>query len=175
MLYTSFYHLYALNKSGYAKPKLTYGYDIANKQVMIGQKCNKNLKDLLVRSCIRYPPTPNTGSKNPSRWISPSKVCNKTNCLYCPHLDKSGRATSANTNRTYIIPQHTSCMFNNIIYLITCTKCGLQYVGQTKRTLNKHLYEHFRDIKHATDHKMPHRQYWQNPSLEWANTLPTKN
>ncbi len=78
-------------------------------------------------------------------------MCNNSNCLYCPHIDKSGRAISVNTNHTYIIPQHTSCRLNNLIYLITCTKCGLQYVGQTICTLNKSLYNHFRDIKHATD------------------------
>jgi hypothetical protein len=137
-----------LNKNHHILQTTPHLQCIANKQIMIGQRRNKNLKDLIVHSRIRYPS--NAGSMNPTGWINPTKVCNNTNCRICPHLDKSGRAISATTNLRYIIPQRISCMFNNIIYLISCKQCGLQYVGQTKRALKVRFSEHFRDIRHAT-------------------------
>ncbi len=118
---------------------------------MIGKRCNRNLRDVLVSLHIRYSPAPSTDSKNPSGW----KVCNNTYCMYNSYLDKSGAATIATTNCMYVIPQHTSSMSNNLIYLITCTKCGLQYMCQTKCPLNKCFYEYFREIKHDHDDTAP--------------------
>ena len=46
-----------------------------------------------------------------------------------------------------------NCNAEGIIYLITCTKCNVQYVGQTKRKLvdrvNEHLY-YIKKKKEAT-------------------------
>ena len=50
----------------------------------------------------------------------------------------------------------------NIIYLITCRKCGIQYVGETGKRLNNHrnrlkklscqyLYQHFNSDGHTED------------------------
>ncbi len=41
---------------------------------------------------------------------------------------------------------------------MTCKQCGLQYVGQTKRTIAKRFGEHFRHINQAntTDFKYVH-------------------
>ena len=36
-----------------------------------------------------------------------------------------------------------SCSSSNLIYCITCKRCGIQYVGQTKRALKMRLSEHF--------------------------------
>ena len=39
--------------------------------------------------------------------------------------------TSTSTNRTYPITQILSCKSKNVIYLVTCKKCKVQYVGST--------------------------------------------
>ena len=36
----------------------------------------------------------------------------------------------------------TRCKTNNVIYLISCIKCGLQYVGQTTQALHNRLNGH---------------------------------
>ena len=38
---------------------------------------------------------------------------------------------------------YVSCSSSNLIYCITCKRCGIQYVGQTKRALKMRLSEHF--------------------------------
>ena len=40
-----------------------------------------------------------------------------------------------------------SCHSNNVIYLITCTKCELQYVGLTRQKIRECIAQHIRHIK----------------------------
>ena len=48
------------------------------------------------------------------------------------------------------------CLSNNLVYCISCTSCGKQYVGQTKNSLNKHFQAHFYLIKHQKiEHEVP--------------------
>ena len=88
--------------------------------------------------------------------------CGHRQCKLCSNIDKSHHFTSSNTGRTYHIDNkglNLSCNSSNVIYLITCNYCRLQYVGETSKTLkvrfnnhrsagnnknsNKLLYEHF--------------------------------
>ena len=50
------------------------------------------------------------------------------------------------TGRKYQIINHTSnpltCSSKNIIYLITCSRCGIQYVGETSQKLNLRMNNH---------------------------------
>ena len=40
-----------------------------------------------------------------------------------------------------------TCKSKNVIYVLSCTKCGLQYVGQTGNTFNEHYRAHLTDIR----------------------------
>ena len=39
-----------------------------------------------------------------------------------------------------------TCNTNNIIYMVQCTKCNLQYIGETKRRLKDRFNEHRRAV-----------------------------
>ena len=43
------------------------------------------------------------------------------------------------------LKRQTNCKSANVIYLITCTQCGKQYVGETKRALNERMNGHRSD------------------------------
>ena len=43
------------------------------------------------------------------------------------------------------------CGSENIIYLITCTRCGIQYVGETVNTLRFRMNAHRQSIKDNKD------------------------
>ncbi len=45
---------------------------------------------------------------------------------------------------------------NNLVYLLSCTRCGLQYVGETYRTLADRLCEHLCDIRHEANPDTAH-------------------
>ena len=73
------------------------------------------------------------------------KPCNKSRCLTCNH-DAKPNFRSNVTNKSYNIINHTSdfltCSSSNIIYLITCSRCGVQYVGETSQRLNLRMNNH---------------------------------
>ena len=41
-----------------------------------------------------------------------------------------------------------TCKTKSVVYLIECSKCGIQYVGRTKNALQKRFTSHRSDIKH---------------------------
>ena len=74
--------------------------------------------------------------------------CNKTSsCRYCPCLNKSGTVHSHTTGRSHICMKNISCRSSNLIYCITCTKCGEQYVGQTSLRIKDRFVHHFHSIE----------------------------
>ena len=48
-----------------------------------------------------------------------------------------------------------SCMSFNIVYLITCRRCGQQYVGETGQPLHCRINSHRSDIKQRRTEKSP--------------------
>ena len=40
-----------------------------------------------------------------------------------------------------------NCQSKHVVYLITCTKCNLQYIGETGQQLKDRLIHHLSDIK----------------------------
>ena len=51
------------------------------------------------------------------------------------------------THKTYSPSLSMNCGTENIIYLITCRKCGIQYVGETGQSLRKRLNNHRNRLK----------------------------
>ena len=58
--------------------------------------------------------------------------CEKNRCDLCKNfLLQASKFQSSATGRHYAIRQKLSCSSKNVIYLATCCKCNLQYVGST--------------------------------------------
>ena len=47
----------------------------------------------------------------------------------------------------YKIRDHITCTTSNIIYLISCRICGIQYISETKNSLKKRFYGHRSTVK----------------------------
>ena len=86
----------------------------------IGFRRPKNLCDMLVKARL---PTLND-SKRSDIPQTVGKSCKSKNCRYCPHLDKSGMVKSHYTGWQYHSRHNVSCNSNNLIYCITCNRCG---------------------------------------------------
>ena len=70
---------------------------------------------------------------------------------YCPRLNRSGSFLCNTTNQTLQSKTNINCQTMNCIYLITCSSCGIQYLGQTKNKLLTRFNSHFYDISHNSD------------------------
>ena len=61
--------------------------------------------------------------------------------MRCFDLDSRLLSSSA-TGRHYSIQQQLSCSSQNVIYLVTCAKCNLQYVGSTSTEFKVRFRNH---------------------------------
>lgn len=133
----------------------------------MGFRRAENLKDVLVKSRLKYPPT-----QHPSHiaGITEQNPCDKNNCRYCEKMDTTGVVKSTTTGRTYHTPKGGTCRHNNLVYLLTCGICHKQYVGQTYRPLMNRLREHFYYINKADMNQLLGRHF----SLQDHQTLNIK-
>ena len=105
----------------------------------------RNLKDTLVKARITYPSTTREKKFLPNPKHT---TCPNFRCKYCRILAKDTKVSSSylQTEFNKRIWCCTSCLTPNVVYLITCLKCNIQYMGETKRPLNKRMYDHIGSI-----------------------------
>ena len=107
-----------------------------NTQCVIAYKTSSNLKQILVRAKLQ------NHEKGSFRGCG---LPNCKTCGTCAHDTESFRSTTY--NKQFTLRQKLTCTSKNIIYLVTCTKCHLQYVGETGRTLRDRSNDHRSAIK----------------------------
>ena len=93
----------------------------------------RNLKDLLIHARISTP--------SPS-LLTGNSPCKGRNCKCCAEIVTWNTFSSTTTSRTYNIRSEMACKSSNLVYLITCKRCNLQYVGETKQPLHIRMNEH---------------------------------
>ena len=91
-----------------------------------------NLRNLLVRARMRST-TPQHKGFEP---------CLSSRCKTCGSSVATSSFTSHHNNKHFFILHHITCSSTKLIYLITCTLCGKQYVGQTEQTLRQRMNGH---------------------------------
>ena len=83
--------------------------------------------------------------------------CQSKRCKFQFDFLPSDRILSTSTKRFYdciIVPGtvYLDCHSANVIYLITCSKCFLQYVGETAQKLNERFNLHITGFRHPKKH-----------------------
>jgi len=68
--------------------------------------------------------------------------CNHPLCQCCTSITECNNFQSTRTGHTFPIEINMNCNSYTIIYLITCSKCKLQCVGETYRKLKDRLNDH---------------------------------
>ena len=104
--------------------------------------------------------------ENPS-FIS---KCTNKRCKTCPQLSTSSTVTSYVTKREYHCINHVnakaSCSSQNLIYLLSCQKCGIQYVGETTQRMNERMNGH-RTSKSGCEHVIRHKESCEGCSFSY--------
>ena len=106
----------------------------------------KNIRSHLVRAKVPL----NNGR------VNKCSKCNDVRCKVCDNLNESETFTSTVNGSSYFINQKLNCSSINVVYLITCKVCKIQYVGQTcgKFRLRWNNYKTCQD-KARQGHKVP--------------------
>ena len=63
-------------------------------------------------------------------------------CSICPWVTEGRIVKAKGSHYRREITSHLSCQSRNIIYIIMCTKCNEQYIGETDRSLKDRISEH---------------------------------
>lgn len=107
---------------------------------LYNEKWPANLTRFMVRSYI-----PLNSISHPG-----CTFCGNMKCMSCLYIVSSVTFTSR-AKKVYSLKEHFHCKTNNVIYLITCKRCNLQYVGQTSQTIQRRFCDHLSTIKTKKD------------------------
>ena len=103
---------------------------------MVAFKQPNSLRNLLVRAEISKPNT----------TIGKSHSCGDKRCKCYTHMQHSSSYTSKVTGKQYKIFCIVNCKNANIIYILECSVCGLQYIGESKQPFHKRMNGHRSDL-----------------------------
>ena len=98
---------------------------------------NKNIRDSLVHCALRQNLSAPAGTF-PCSW---------TRCKTCSFLNASTCISRPKSN--FVIRHCFTCISSNLIYCISCSRCGLLYVGETGRRLSDRFAEHLRSVRNG--------------------------
>ena len=120
-------------------------------QLINAYKNHPSLRHRLVRSELKPPVLDSNSTRTETQntqHFNTFSQCNRPDCPTCKyHTSTSSRFTSSTFASSHHVLGHMTCRTNNIIYLITCTRCNIQYVGETGRCLSERLTDHRSNIK----------------------------
>lgn len=96
---------------------------------------SRNIKDSIVRS------------KTTVAESTGSRPCGKARCGVCQHVAPRNSVESTNSDFTYKIYGNLNCDTSNLVYLLKCSTCGMQYVGQTETPFRLRFNNHRAHVK----------------------------
>ena len=99
--------------------------------------------------------------RKPLEPLGETRPCGKARCKTCKMINPTQIAKSASGARIKL-RCNTSCKTINVGYLITCTKCGKQYVGETGDHVNQRMNGHRDDWKHKRFERSPVAEHFCN-------------
>ena len=111
-----------------------------------------NLRQILVQSTLRKLPFHDCSDRDeletPGCYRHPHPARGRR-CETCPRLKEGKTFTSSHTGRTYRIWNRFTCKSKFLIYLITCSRCSIQYVGMTINTMMERHRGHRREVQES--------------------------
>ena len=103
----------------------------------------ENVSDILIRAQLTETPC---NSNSPSSFR-----CRSKNCTTCPYIEHGcNEYTFHSTGESHKIKYHITCNTFNVIYMVQCKLCNLQYDEETKHRLQDRFNEHRRPILNPT-------------------------
>ena len=121
----------------------------------------RNLRDLLVLTDT----TPKRSDP------SGNFRCKARRCKTCPILVTTYAFSSRVTSERFKLKLHASCKTSNVIYLIHCRRCGLQYAGETGQPLHYQINRHRFNIAHSRIDESPVAAHFTSEGHTMANLL----
>ena len=98
--------------------------------------------------------------------------CYSGRCGLCPKLNTGSTFKSSLMGREYLVicNSHLSCdSKQHVVYLISCCKCGFQYVGETSQLLRCRVNQHRSSIRKSNPSTLVAKHF---TSLRYIRVMP---
>ena len=109
----------------------------------------QNLKKKLVHSKLNLELS--THNNQTSVNGAMCKRCVNIKCKACNYITCGKNFNSTTNRKQFSVIGNIDCKTCNIVYLITCRKCKLQYVGESGRPLADRINDHLSAIRNRKD------------------------
>ena len=120
-----------------------------------------DLPKVLVRARLK----PNSDDENQNGECRP---CDRKRCQCCKMITSAGTVKSS-SGATVRLRQKTGCTTENVVYLISCSSCNKQYVGETKGPLNKRMNGHRDDWRHLRFERSPTAEHFHSADHDFLS------
>ena len=116
-----------------------YLREVFQKPPLVAYRKQKTTGSKIIRAKL-----PEPASRQPRRLLPGMKKCSRNGkgCSICPWVREGRVAVSTASSYRREITSSLTCQSRNILYLIECTKCRLQYLGETDRSLQERFSDH---------------------------------
>ena len=135
--------------------------DIYQSKPVMAFRRPKSLRDFLVRARLK----PNSDDDNQTGECRP---CGRKRCQCCKMITTAGTVKSS-SGATVRLRQNTDCTTENVVYLISCSSCNKQYVGETKGPLNKRMNGHRDDWRHCRFERSPTAEHFHSADHDFLS------
>ena len=135
--------------------------DIYQSKPVMAFRRPKSLRDFLVRARLK----PNSNDDNQNGECRP---CGRKRCQCCKMITSAGTVKSS-SGATVRLRQNTDCTTENVVYLISCSSCNKQYVGETKGPLNKRMNGHRDDWRHRRFERSPTAEHFHSADHDFLS------
>ena len=118
---------------------------------LVSFRHSKNIRETLVHSNLHQESSP----------LSGTFPCGVAQCKTCKFIDSSTVISAPKS--TYNIQHNFTCTSTHLIYCISCSRCGMLYIGETGRQLRTSFGEHRRAVS-ANDANQPVARHFNSGS-----------
>ena len=87
----------------------------------------------------------------------------------CQQRITSAGTVKSSSGATVRLRQNTDCTTENVVYLISCSSCNKQYVGETKGPLNKRMNGHRDDWRHRRFERSPTAEHFHSADHDFLS------
>jgi hypothetical protein len=98
----------------------------------------KNLRDVLVHSKMPA----HSSAALPTQYAGSGPCNGRSDCRVCRQMPTTTEVVSRDGKFHFQIRGSFNCNSQNIVYMLTCGDCGLQYIGETCRKLRERFNDH---------------------------------
>lgn len=117
---------------------------LAQSRPIVAYKNMKNINQIIARNYLDADKSNTSYEPSSYRYHLPQLVskCGMRNCKSCTGLYTRNTFKCTATKKRIPIQSRLSCLSYNIIYVLQCPVCNLQYVGQTRSSLKSRINHH---------------------------------